>query len=235
MHQSLYKRSFLLLVGIAAISLVIGGVGFGRGKDREQLATRVRELESQLNAKGVIDETAASTGPAESQPASPAGAQPTVNSKPKQIQKNVAQAAAKPTEEPPQNGPAQVIAIGAGEATQSSQSNWSPPATGATPSPIPALIPTVAIKIQHLGTFTPALQAGDTALSALKRAGQQNGFRVRTTEFPPYGEFVDCLGDLCFDDHHYWAFYFNGQYSNVGAGSQPVIASDTTEWKWEAF
>ncbi|GEM_PF-1543952 len=220
-HNSIYRRLFFFMIGVATVSFIIGGVGYVRGKNAEQLATRVRELEGQLNAKGVIDETAASVGPA--------------NSEPKQKpEKNVAQAAEKPAEQSKPTGPAQVIAIAPAVQEDTTQTNWTPPATGATATSTPTPIPTVTIKIKHLGTFTPEVQAGDTALSVLKRAGNQKGFQVRTTQYW-FGEFVDCIGDLCFDDHHYWAFYFNGQYSNVGASAQSIVAGDTSEWRWEGF
>ena len=226
-NNSIYRRLFFFLIGIAAVSLIIGAVGYVRGKNNEQLATRVRELEGQLNAKGVIDETAASTGPVDSDKADEA--------EKLQQRKNVAQAAAPIREEKKSEQQSRVIAVGKDDTTQSAQPNWvphAPPAGGPSPSPTP--IPTVTIKIQHLGTFTPEVQAGDTALSVLKRAGSQKGFQVRTTQYW-FGEFVDCIGDLCFDDRHYWAFYFNGQYSNVGASVQSIVAGDTSEWKWEQF
>lgn len=253
-HNSIYRRLFFFMIGVVAVSLIIGAVGYARGKNNEQLATRVRELENQLNAKGVITETAASTSPTDSdtQPVSDSASSPRYGQVTRlaearrgrtsdraniEPQKNIALAAPKKTDPSQainsQSRVPEVIPIGGGS-QQTTQTSWTPPATGATPSPTPTPIPTVTIKIQHLGTFTPAVQAGDTALSVLKRAGSQNGFQVRTTQYW-FGEFVDCIGDLCFDDRHYWAFYFNGQYSNVGASAQSVVAGDTSEWKWEGF
>jgi len=228
--NSIYRQLFFFVIGIAAVSLIVGAVGYARGKNNEQLATRVRELEGQLNAKGIITETAASTGPAEELRTE----NTELRKEKKQPEKNVAQAAEKPAEQSKPTSPAQVIAIGGSGQEATTQPNWVPPATGATPTSTPTPIPTVTIKIQHLGTFTPEVQAGDTALSVLRRAGVQNGFPVRTTQYW-FGEFVDCIGDLCFDDHHYWAFYFNGQYSNVGASAQSIVVGDTSEWKWESF
>jgi hypothetical protein len=240
-NNSIYRRLFFFMIGVVVVSLIIGAVGYMRGKNNEQLATRVRELEGQLNAKGVITETAASTGPEEtanskqSDLGKPRRDGPIANSKPKQVQKNVAQAAENPAEQSKPTGPAQVIAVGGADQEATTQPNWTPPAPPAGgPSPSPTPIPTVTIKIQHLGTFTPEVRAGDTALSVLHRVGEQNGFQVRTTQYW-FGEFVDCIGDLCFDDHHYWAFYFNGQYSNIGASAQSIVAGDTSEWKWEEF
>ena len=79
------------------------------------------------------------------------------------------------------------------------------------------------------------LQADDTAFSALLRAGQENGFSIEYQMYEGLGAFVTCIVGICGHDNYYWAFYYNGSYSMVGASAQPVTSGDTMTWKFESF
>lgn len=113
------------------------------------------------------------------------------------------------------------------------------PTPTSTPNPTPTLTPTpveqAAIIIESVGSYSVNLQENDTAFSILLRAGQENSFTVEYQIYEGMGAFVTCIAGICSHDNYYWAFYYNGNYSMVGASTQPVSAGDTTTWKFESF
>lgn len=107
------------------------------------------------------------------------------------------------------------------------------PAPTPTPTPIPQKF--VTVEIQGLGSYEVELEDDDTAFLVLLRAGQQNSFSIDYQNYEGLGIFVNCIGGVCSHDNYYWAFYYNGQYSMVGASAQPVSEGDTTTWKFETW
>ena len=91
------------------------------------------------------------------------------------------------------------------------------------------------VEIAQIGSYQVELQNEDTAFSILLRAGQENNFPVKYTEYPGLGAFVDCIGGICGHNNYYWAFYYNGTYSQVGASLQPVVENDLASWKFETW
>lgn len=108
-----------------------------------------------------------------------------------------------------------------------------------TPTPTPTLSPTpvnqASLIIDNVGSYSINLQANDTAFSILLRAGDQNGFSVDYQTYEGMGAFVSCIAGICAHDSYYWAFYYNGSYSMVGASAQTISAGDNTTWKFESF
>lgn len=76
--------------------------------------------------------------------------------------------------------------------------------------------------------FTYQGEDGKTALEILKTK-----YQVQTKEFPGAGEFVESINGTQPTDQEFWAFYVNGQTSNVGASSYATKSSDKIEWKIE--
>ncbi len=107
----------------------------------------------------------------------------------------------------------------------------SQPSPSATPTPLEQ----AKVIIENLGTYTVNLEADDTALDILVRAGSENGFAIELQTYEGLGAFVNCIGGICTHDNYYWAFYLNGSYSMVGASAQPVSEGDETAWKFESF
>ena len=90
--------------------------------------------------------------------------------------------------------------------------------------------------IENVGVYTVVdLETDDTAFSILLKAGQENGFSVDYQTYEGMGAFVTCISGICGHDNYYWAFYYNGGYSMVGASSQSVKDGDETAWKFESF
>jgi outer membrane murein-binding lipoprotein Lpp len=102
-----------------------------------------------------------------------------------------------------------------------------------TPTPIPKKL--VTVEIQTLASYKVELQENDTAFSVLLKAAQDNNFTVDYTIYEGLGAFVNCIAGICGHDSYYWAFYYNGQYSQVGASSLPVSDGDITIWKFETW
>lgn len=90
------------------------------------------------------------------------------------------------------------------------------------------------VTIENLGSYRVDLQNNNNAFTILKEAGAENGFPVEYQEYS-FGVFVTAIGGIKPAGNQYWAFYYNGKYSTVGASSQPIFKNDTTFWKLESF
>lgn len=109
------------------------------------------------------------------------------------------------------------------------------PTNTPTPTPTPTPIAQATVIIGNVGSFKVDSKEEDTAFSILLRAGQDNGFTVEYQIYEGLGVFITCIASICGHDSYYWAFYYNGGYSMVGASSQSVNSGDITEWKFESF
>lgn len=124
-----------------------------------------------------------------------------------------------------------------------------PAPTPATPAPAPETIiktvtKTVVVKeepkklasviIEGVGSYQIEIESGDTAFTILKRAAAENNFIAEYQSFD-FGVFVTAIGDIKPEGNKYWAFYYNGQYSNVGASDQAISDGDTTFWQLASF
>lgn len=124
----------------------------------------------------------------------------------------------------------------------SSQNNQ--PSSTPIPSPsstiiiysTPLLQRFVTVEIQRLSNYQSyqvELKENDTAFSVLLRAAQENSFTISYQNYGSLGVFVDCIVGVCGSNNSYWAFYYNGEYSAVGASSRRVGDGDITSWKLE--
>ncbi len=94
----------------------------------------------------------------------------------------------------------------------------------------------VTVKIQGSSInkiYQVEFRENDTAFSVLLRAGEENNFTISYQNYGSLGVFVDCIAGVCGGNNYYWAFYYNGQYSDLGASSQPVSPGDITYWRFE--
>jgi len=100
----------------------------------------------------------------------------------------------------------------------------------------PPLAPkdTMAVKITGLGTYTVEVKAGDTAFDVLKKAAAQNGFSLEYQVYS-FGVMVSKIGATETKGTYYWALYYNGGYSSVGASDLAVKNKDVTEWRYESW
>jgi hypothetical protein len=69
---------------------------------------------------------------------------------------------------------------------------------------------------------------GKNALELLKQS-----HKVETKSYEGLGEFVTSIDGVAADSKHFWAFYVNGQQSQVGASSYTAKDTDTIVWKLE--
>ena len=92
-----------------------------------------------------------------------------------------------------------------------------------------------SIKISGLSTFQVNIDQNDTAFSATQKAAQKYNFEMQYKNFPGMGNYITCLGSVCEHDNYFWAFYYNGSQSPVGASSQIVKNGDVVEWKFESW
>lgn len=90
------------------------------------------------------------------------------------------------------------------------------------------------VTIKGLGSYKVILKTGDTAFSVLQRAASENKFAL-TFEKYDFGVFVTGIGGITPIGNQYWAFYYNGSYSQVGASDQKVASGDTIFWQLESF
>ncbi len=81
---------------------------------------------------------------------------------------------------------------------------------------------TKSIEYSYLG------QDGKNALEILK-----SSYNVETKTSDGLGEFVTSIDGRVPDDKHFWAFYVNGEQSQVGASSYITKSTDAITWKLE--
>jgi hypothetical protein len=105
------------------------------------------------------------------------------------------------------------------------------------PTPIPTPVPakTVTVDIQNLGLYTVEISGNDTAYDVLIKAGKQNNFTITSEYYTGMGYFVSGINGIGSHDNYFWAFYYNGVSSMVGASGQKVQDKDTTAWKFESW
>lgn len=86
-----------------------------------------------------------------------------------------------------------------------------------------------SVVVEGVGKFKVAVQAGDTAYSVLKKASDQNGFALKTTDWGgDLGISIDGIGGInpTLAEHKFWAFYYNNTFSQVGVSSQKINSDD---------
>jgi len=104
----------------------------------------------------------------------------------------------------------------------------------ATPTSTPIPQKTATVEIQGLPSYKVNLKENDTAFSVLLRASEENNFTLSYQYYGDLGAMINCISGICGGkDQKYWMFYYNGQFSSVGASSQPVFVNDVTTWKFE--
>jgi hypothetical protein len=91
-----------------------------------------------------------------------------------------------------------------------------------------------SVIIQNIGSFKIVLQSNDTAFNVLQRASAENGFPLTFNTYS-FGVFITSIGNIVPESNQYWAFYYNGIYSNVGASGQAIKQGDTVFWQLESF
>lgn len=91
-----------------------------------------------------------------------------------------------------------------------------------------------SVTIQGIGSYNIEIQNRETAFSLLQKAADENGFNLEYQLFD-FGVFITAIGDTKPDTNQYWAFYYNGQYSMVGASAQAISEGDTTFWQLATF
>ena len=93
----------------------------------------------------------------------------------------------------------------------------------------------IIIDIERVGIFSVKIKNDDTAFSTLLKAGEENNFSIDYDWYEGLGAFVKCITGICSDSSHFWAFYYNGQFSQVGASAQPVKNNDIVTWRFETW
>jgi len=90
------------------------------------------------------------------------------------------------------------------------------------------------VTIENVGSYKVDLQSSDNAFEVLKRAATENGFSLDYDTYS-FGVFVKNIGGITPANNQYWAFYFNGAFSQVGASDQPVQKGDSIFWQLTSF
>lgn len=103
------------------------------------------------------------------------------------------------------------------------------------PTPTPTIeIKEATIKIENVGTYKVEIKAGDSTFSILKRAASQNGFAIAYDTYD-FGVFVTSIDGIKANNSQFWAFYYNGAFSSVGASDQKISQDDVISWKLQSL
>ena len=90
------------------------------------------------------------------------------------------------------------------------------------------------VTIENVGSYKVDLQSGDNAFNVLQRAAAENGFNLDYDTYS-FGVFIKSIGQITPANNQYWAFYYNGAFSQVGASDQPVQKGDSIFWQLTSF
>ncbi|MBM2820751.1 MAG: hypothetical protein HW405_511 [Candidatus Berkelbacteria bacterium] len=222
-------ENFILLPVVAAVLLVAiyGSATLGQTQKQNRiLETKIDELSNKLSVltDGLNQNTQIAGVSTEISP----GPSPKLTKKQPATINPVSDQIPTPTPSPsPSSTPKKAVAA------VSAQPNTPTPVPAPTPTPTPAKVATVEVQGQNI--YQVELQDSDTAFSILLRSGTQYNFSVGYTDYGSLGVMVNCIGSVCAHDNYYWAFYYNNQYAQVGASSQPVKENDITSWKFETW
>jgi len=97
------------------------------------------------------------------------------------------------------------------------------------------VLKTASIAITGLGTFNKvAIKDGDTAMDVLRKVANENGFIIKYKKYS-FGIMITAIGGKKAKGTYYWALYYNGSYSNVGASELKILNNDTIEWRYESW
>jgi hypothetical protein len=91
-----------------------------------------------------------------------------------------------------------------------------------------------SVTVQGVGSYKVTTESGDNAFTALQKATKVGGFPIEYQSYS-FGVFVTSIGGQKAAGNQYWAFYYNGNYSQVGASDQKISDNDTTFWRLESF
>lgn len=103
----------------------------------------------------------------------------------------------------------------------------------------PTVIPsvqkdTVAMDISGLGSYKVEMSRGENAFQVLQAAANQNGFNVEYKIYS-WGVMITKIGTTKAQGTYYWALYYNGNYSSVGANDLILKNKDKVEWRYESW
>ncbi|MDO8507964.1 MAG: DUF4430 domain-containing protein [bacterium] len=93
---------------------------------------------------------------------------------------------------------------------------------------------TVEMNISGLGTYKVEIAKGENAFQALQAAANQNGFIVEYKMYS-WGNMITKIGASKAQGTYYWALYYNGGYSMVGASDLILKNNDKVEWRYESW
>lgn len=224
--RSFFKFTWLPIVMAAVIVVIFGGSSLAQAqKQNRVLESKIAELSQKVDALEVTKIAGASTENQESDNNSSMKLTSSVSSK--------SEVPEEPTDKNIQPTPTPT-------STPTATPKPKPkPAPTSIPTPTPAPTPTpqklMTVEIQNVGNYQVEVKENDTAFSVLLLAAQENNFSLDYQNYEGLGAFVNCIGGVCSHDNYYWAFYYNGQYSMVGASAQPVSQGDITTWKFETW
>jgi hypothetical protein len=102
--------------------------------------------------------------------------------------------------------------------------NTTPVAPASTPASAPAQTRPTPAQNQDIS------YKGQTGKTALELLEAKYPTKTKSTS---YGDMVIAINNIAPDAKHFWAFYINGQFANVGAGSYQTKNGDTLSWKLE--
>ena len=104
----------------------------------------------------------------------------------------------------------------------------------ATYSPAPVAVEQATLTVENIGSFKVNIKENDTAFSILLRAGAENNLTVDYDSYS-FGVFVKSIGGILPAKNQFWAFFYNGTFSNIGASDQKVKNNDQIFWQLSSF
>ena len=96
------------------------------------------------------------------------------------------------------------------------------------------ILPSAQMSIEGLGSYRTNIATDETAFTLLIKTAAQNNFKINYKLYS-FGAFIAGIGSINPTGNEFWALYYNGQSSQVGASQLKVKNGDNISWRIEKW
>ena len=92
----------------------------------------------------------------------------------------------------------------------------------------------VTVSIAGVGEYKTKILPDETAFTIMIRAARENNFSIDYKIYS-FGAFITAIGGIKPADNEFWALYYNGVFSQVGASQLKIKENDLISWRVEKW
>ena len=90
------------------------------------------------------------------------------------------------------------------------------------------------LNIAGVGDYRTKILPDETAFTIMIRAARENNFTIDYKIYS-FGAFITAIGEIKPADNEFWALYYNGVFSQVGASQLKIKENDLISWRVEKW